>query len=308
MEIKNRPAFKRQQGFSLIELLIAIPISLLILFAVLKIFTATVQSVSMQNGFSRVQENGRMAIELISRDIRGADYWGCANDINAITNNLSNPSAVDLLLSNGGIDGEEDASSLIIDGKDVLDGSDTLTLRGAQSYSNVKLQGAMAMNSGTMTILTGSSIESGDMILTTDCQVGDLFANTADTQNTNKLASSVNLSKAYSADAQILSPSSKTYFIAESQSGDGVYSLYRGVNGSASEMVRGINDLQVRYGEDSNASGAVDSYSDAASVSNMDNVLVIRVILVSESGNGVSGSALERSYTVTSAIRNRTRW
>jgi type IV pilus assembly protein PilW len=305
--VKNsNPHFKAHKGFSLIELMIAIPISLLVLFAVLKIFTANIHGVSMQNGFSRVQENGRMAIELISRDIRGADYWGCANDSSEITNNLSDTSSVDLDLSDGGIEGSNDVSSLTIDSQNVLDGTDTLTLRGAQSYSNVAVESSMSTTSDSITVTSGNSIESGDMILITDCEVGDIFSNTSNTASNATLSSTSSLSTTYDTGAQILSPSSKTYFIAASASDASVYSLYRSVNGSASEMVRGINDLQISYGEDTNSSGSVDKYYDADSVDDMDDVLTIRIELMSESGNGVSGSSLERTYTVTTNIRNHT--
>ena len=51
--------------------------------------------------------------------------------------------------------------------------------------------------------------------------------------------------------------------------------------------------------------GSADTFSDA-STATMENVVSIRVQLVSESGNGASGISLERSYTVTANIRNRT--
>jgi type IV pilus assembly protein PilW len=306
--------------------MIAIPLSVLVLFAVMKIFSANIQGVHMQNAFSRVQENGRMVIELLSRDIRGADYWGCANDITTIANNLdtsdSDYSDVDLLLGDGGLEGSENVSSLTIAGITVLDGTDTLTLRGSQSLSGVTIEEPyMTSNSAAIHISTGSGIETGDIILVTDCEVGDIFTNTAGNTDTSgsldhntgnvSVTDAIDngdkeLATTYEGDAQILSPSSKTYFIGESGSGGGVYSLYRSVNGTASEMVRGINDLQLMYGEDTNGSGSVDTYSDADGVTDMDNVLAIRVQLVSVSGNGASGSSLERTYTVATSIRNRT--
>jgi len=304
MRKNNNSHFKSHKGFSLIELMIAIPVSLLVLFAVLKIFTANIHGVSVQNGFSRVQENGRMAIELISRDIRGADYWGCANDRDDITNNLSDATSVDLDLSDGGLEGNNDVSSLTIDSENVLDGTDTLTLRGAQSYSNVAVNADMSSTSDSISITSGSSIAKDEMILITDCVVGDIFSNSATSSST--LTHSGNLSSAYAIGAQILSPSSRTYFIAASASDSSVYSLYSSVNGSVNEVVRGVSDLQIRYGEDTNSSGSVDTYSDADSVSDMDDVLTIKIELVSESGNGVSGTSIERTYTATTNIRNHT--
>ena len=89
LKIKKYRNLCQQAGFSLIELMISIPLGLLVLFAVLKIFTANIEGVNLQNSFSRVQEHGRMSMELMVRDIRMADYWGCANEFSLITNNLN---------------------------------------------------------------------------------------------------------------------------------------------------------------------------------------------------------------------------
>lgn len=315
MDIKIKSSdLQIQRGFSLIELMIAIPIGLLVLFAVLKIFTVNIQGVNMQNAFARVQENGRMATELISRDIRGVDYWGCVNDSSLIINNLAAPGAVDLVLTNGAVEGENNVAVATfsfnrtntdgtVDAIFAQTGSDILTLRGAQSYAGVAITAMVAFDSGVVTLSDGTGIENGAAFLISDCENGDIFSNTS---ASGALGYAGSLSSDYDTDAQILSPTSKTYFIAASESNNAVSSLYRRVNGIASEMVRGIKDLQVTYGEDRDGNGSVEVYSDASAVSDMGNVLAIRVELVSESGNGVSGTALERTYTITGNVRNRT--
>lgn len=66
-----------QQGFSLIELMIAILISTILLLGVLELFGNTFRTDRTHTELARVQENGRVAMELIAREVRRAGYQGC---------------------------------------------------------------------------------------------------------------------------------------------------------------------------------------------------------------------------------------
>ncbi len=68
-----------QQGFSLIELMVAILISTILLLGVLELFGDTFRSDRTHTELARVQENGRVAMELIAREVRRAGYQGCAS-------------------------------------------------------------------------------------------------------------------------------------------------------------------------------------------------------------------------------------
>ena len=317
---KKKGAFKAQYGFSIIEMMIAIPLGLLVVAAVLQVFTASIQGVHLQNSFSRVQENGRMATQLMMRDIRGADYWGCAGDIGAITNHLDTTdsayNAAILPAAGAGIDGANNVVSQTISGIAVKDATDTLTLRGAGSLSGVKVSTPyMPTTAAVIHITIGSSLAKGDIILISDCKQADLFSNTQENTPTNGnighntgtisvgiANTSKNLSHTYGGDAQILAPFTKVYFIGVNNSGS--HSLYRSDNGVARELVRGINDLQLMYGEDNSGNGSANSFT--ATPTNMDNVISIRASLTAESGESSSGKPLERTYHTTANIRNRT--
>ncbi len=71
-------------GFSLVELLIAIGLGVLLMTGVVQMFLGSKQTFSTQQGVSKVQETGRLAIEFISRDLREAGYYGCYSPINKI--------------------------------------------------------------------------------------------------------------------------------------------------------------------------------------------------------------------------------
>lgn len=309
-----------QSGFSVIELMISISLGLLVLLAVLEIFSASMQGVHLQNNFSRVQENGRLATELIVRDIRGADYWGCIDDISEISNHLDtspssgyNPSI--LPTAGHAINGQNDVTSQTISSINVTDNTDILTLRGATSISGVKINAPMSATDETIQVSISNSIPQGHVILISDCREADLFSNTEQTTSTNAQIGhavgtlstgidnvSSNLSHTYGEDAQILSPYTKVYFIGENNSSSN--SLYRADNGVVNELVRGVNNLQLMYGEDTSGDGSINIFT--ATPTDIDQVLSIRVSITAESGDNAQGTSLERTYNTTANIRNRT--
>jgi len=314
----------QQRGFSLIELMITIPLGLLVMFAVLKIFTVSMQGVNLQNAFSRVQENGRMATELLIRDIRGADYWGCLRDTSLIINHLddddSDFDATLIPTGRMGVAGEDNVSSQTIASIPVKDATDTLTLRGASSIANIKIAYPYVNhNAASIHINPGGDIPEGASIMIGDCAGADLVTVSSSNSNNGTIVHNsgnltINLavdnefktlSRTYSSSAQLMTPYVKTYFIGENAAGS--YSLFLTVdNGVANELVRGVNDLQLLYGEDTNDNGAPDTFSDASGGVNMNTVRSIRFSLVAQSSSGAGNTPLSKTYTVTANIRNRT--
>ncbi len=71
--MKNKPY---QTGMTLIEILIALLIGAFLLGGVLQIFVSSKQTNRMQENLSRLQENGRFAMNFLTKDIRMAGYWG----------------------------------------------------------------------------------------------------------------------------------------------------------------------------------------------------------------------------------------
>lgn len=66
-----------QSGFSLIELMITLILSSLLLLGVLQLYINSNATDRTSNELARVQESGRVAIELIGREARRAGYQGC---------------------------------------------------------------------------------------------------------------------------------------------------------------------------------------------------------------------------------------
>ncbi|MCY1285411.1 hypothetical protein D3C76_764050 [compost metagenome] len=76
---------RQQQGLSLIELMIAILISSLLLLGVIQLFGNTSTSDRTNTAMARIQESGRIALEIIGADARRAGYQGCSSAANKTT-------------------------------------------------------------------------------------------------------------------------------------------------------------------------------------------------------------------------------
>lgn len=72
----------KQYGLSLIELMIAVLISCLLILGVTQMFGNTSQTDRTSSAIARVQESGRVALEVIGEDARRAGYQGCSSAAN----------------------------------------------------------------------------------------------------------------------------------------------------------------------------------------------------------------------------------
>ena len=100
-----------QKGLSLIETMVAITISLILLAGVAQIYLSSKQSFRIQNELATFQENQRIVLEILSKDIRKAGFsnggmvvpiFDTANTTDGGSNNsdqiaISYESAVDCL-------------------------------------------------------------------------------------------------------------------------------------------------------------------------------------------------------------------
>ncbi len=70
----------QQRGLTLIELMVAMVISLLILAGLFTVYQSNQRGNRFNDGLTRAQENGRFAVDFLARDIRQAAFP--ANDVN----------------------------------------------------------------------------------------------------------------------------------------------------------------------------------------------------------------------------------
>jgi type IV pilus assembly protein PilW len=69
-----------QNGFSLLEMLLAMALGLIVVTGIVQLFIGNSQSANIISGQARLQENARFAFEFISTAARRAGYFGCIRD------------------------------------------------------------------------------------------------------------------------------------------------------------------------------------------------------------------------------------
>ena len=255
------PALRRQQGVTLVELMIALAIGLLVTVAMLKVYVDASGMYRFNEGLARVQENGRFALEFIRRDARVAGFWGCNS------NAKPNP-------------GIKEASDAYIDVDRYITGTeggdndpDSITFRSATG-SGVLVTSGMSNENSRITVDPESigSLSKDTAALISDCENGDLFQITGISGTTleHTVAADANaspdLSKKYLAGARVYEARQTTYCVADGigkdKDGKPIPSLRRayGKNSvsdceTGDELLEGIENMQILYGEDTDADG-----------------------------------------------------
>lgn len=74
-----------QHGLTLVEILVALVISAFLMAGVIQLFLGSKQTFRSHDALSRIQENGRFALEAMSRDIRAAGYYPTTTTITTTT-------------------------------------------------------------------------------------------------------------------------------------------------------------------------------------------------------------------------------
>lgn len=302
---------RRQHGLSMVELMVALAVSLFLVLGVIQVYLGNKQTYRLTDSMSRVQENGRFAMETLARDLRMADFWGCAGYANVSKNDLDttnagyDPNIHNFSGTNDGLRGTDNTG---------LNGSDTLTLRGAiPGGVNVEAPAAPTTSSSLKVTAGDHGLQIGDIIMVSDCSGADIF------QITNLQTSgskhnvvhnsgstgvvpgnaSGDLSKTYLGNASIYKMRVVTYSVAAGPSGEPA--LYVNDNGQSYALVEGVENMQILYGEDVNNDSVADRYVAYGSVGDIENVVSVRIeLLVRAPETGVLDEAQTLTYNGTS--------
>ena len=81
----------RQQGLSLIELMVALAIGAFLVLGVVTVFLANKDSARIENSLARLQENARFALDLMREDLHRSQYLGCNTGDVFLINMIDDP-------------------------------------------------------------------------------------------------------------------------------------------------------------------------------------------------------------------------
>lgn len=262
----QRSTAKRMAGLSLVELMIAMTLGLATIGTVGWVYLGASQTFRTQDSIARLQEGARYAFEVISSDLRMTGAAGCSFRTN--TNVIANYSTVwyanlfdQPLLSN-----EQNGTA-----NSTTEFSDALQIIRADVTREFIVQShdaaSAAINVGAYT-----GINVGDPLLITNCNHAAVFAASSATSPvighaasggnaTSDLGNGGPITYLPTMGSRIYPLQAATYYVDTNPAG--VPSLYRLTPSGAEELVEGVEDLQVSFGVDTDASpdGEVDLIS-----------------------------------------------
>jgi type IV pilus assembly protein PilW len=264
-----------------------------------------------------MQDNARYAFQVLSRDIRMAGYFGCAGSDIVPVNTLNTPT--DFLYSFGNaVQGYEASAPVIITTS--LAGTDSVVIRGVEG-SGVKVTahpGGTPPGSADLKVTPASGLAANDIVLVSDCLAAAIFQITNisssfpfdNVLHNTGLGVPGNATKALGKEyvgGEIMKISTRVYYISDAA---GRPALYRRVGAAAAEeVVEGVENMQIEYGEDSNADLTADVYRKANAVADWSKVVSARVSLLMQTiDNNVASQPQPYTYngaTTTPAATDR---
>ncbi len=345
-----------QSGVTLVELMIALVLGLIIAAGVSQIFVSSQKIYRITEEQSRVQESTRFSFEFLTRNFREAGYSGCraVEQLNIqVIANAPTPNYSAQNIVNGSQATSSTLWSPVLNSDiedDVIPETDTISIQKGGSCG-ATLVGSLSSSNANIQILAPNScnISSGDVLMLTDCEDAHIFRATNASNGTNLQtiahAASQNTgthfclnqsgvgtgscgsgnSKLYGSDAELLTFTSLTYYIATGAGGQNALFVYDSTTTTKTELVEGIEDMQIKYGVDTDDNDIADDYQTADVIdtaNNWDKVISAEISLLlktqkdnlttaqqSFSYNGTTINATDKRlyhvYTTVISIRNR---
>lgn len=294
MHIHPKSAWN-QKGLTLVEMMIAMTIGMILLGGVVTVLISSKSTYRVNEAMSRMQENARYAFQLLSRDIRMAGYRGCVGN-NAGTDNVLSKATEFLWKLDQSLEGFEATSAsgwtpaLPSEITIPLGGRDVIVMRGVDG-ANARVI-SHTSESADLAVAADSDIEAGNAVLASNCQGATIFqATNVSNVSGQKIIAHANGAGGPNATAalgrlftggEVVRVSTRAYYIRTNPRG--IPSLFwrRGEN-PAEELVEGIENMQILYGEDTNEDRAADIYRTANSVTNWNAVVSVRIDLLAQS-------------------------
>ncbi|QYR52535.1 prepilin-type N-terminal cleavage/methylation domain-containing protein [Lysobacter soyae] len=322
-----------QEGFTLVELMISLVLGLLVIAAAGGIFLSNKRVYGSTEAINRIQENQRAAFELMSRDLREAGANPCTrfNATVGPVNLLADRSSPVWSRFQMGLTGTEGGTSdnVVVynaGGRSRVTAHATpgADLTVSDTAGLVNGQTLMVCNADTAMIFSATKITSGGTIVGHDgagnCGRGFTrqpdYARCADAvaSNVGYCFNSIDQATCGASaergrsPAMLIVPAAIQWSIANN--GRGGTSLFRTVNGTASEIAEGVTSLQLSY-KIGNSTAFVDA--SAVGAAQWATVTAVRVGMnfVAAQGaqsttdiRGTNNAALTRTAVDVIALRN----
>jgi len=289
---------KKQDGISLIELLIASAVGLVLLAVAVQLYLNSKQAYVANEGISRLQENGRIAIHILNQEIRTAGFVGCAqlSDEFALHNDPYNTKTTFNLDGEIiGYRGKNNSWSPSLPPsrslkRRIVPGTDALLIKKAAEVSVDVLDDMSSRDK--ILVSSEQQFKKNDVLLISDCVRADIFKVQSVVKTRSPkgqlLTSVTPLSERYKKHAEVGKFLAKVYFIGKTgrtnETGKDIYGLYVknlvGRDTAAKELLEGIANMQLKFGVADKDQNEITEYRTADQIAEWKNVQSVDVALM----------------------------
>jgi type IV pilus assembly protein PilW len=313
-----------QGGATLVELMIAMTLALLLSGAA-GLIAVNSKSVFRANAsVARLQDNARFALDTLSHDLRMAGFNGCVGGGSPPSSKL-NAAGFQYAYAGGllGFHASGATWSPALDSSisgltpPPLAGTEVMTVRTV-SGGPIALTAAMAGSSAALKVDAASGLALGDIVMAANCSNAVAFEITAD-PGLGSVAhaaggpapgnAGADLGVSFGTDASVYRLVTHTYYVAPSVLQPGTNSLwlysvpnYAGTP-NPQEIVEGVQNIALLYGEDTDADGVPNRYVTADAVGVWANVVAVRVQLLMQTvQNNMAASAQPYTFNGVTTV------
>jgi Prokaryotic N-terminal methylation motif len=323
----------RSRGLSLVELMVALAISMVVLFVVSNVFVATKMNTRLQTGVSRANENAQMSSELLAREIRHTAHIGCpqlgdpaSGAHRAVRDSLEagNSSSTFSISQDNAIrvlgTSDADAPPSMVAGSATLD-----VVHGANDGVHLS---ARMLGRGAVMYLTGNpgfntaSLSGTNSypaaIISTCAESTEVFEVAQVLEGPWRIVPKNNLRVPYTSDSRVMPAARTQFFLAPYTRPDderSTLAVYRrtmrrdGVNWNAAEPIaHDVRNMNVVLHLDSDGDYEADTQLPFGSPYDSKQIVGLSLNLVFETPKnikGTNGNVVERPYTSAINIRAR---
>jgi type IV pilus assembly protein PilW len=325
-----------QTGFSMVELMVSLTLSLILLAGVLSLVYSSKITYLENQRVAGNQEGARAAFEMILRDLRGSGFPGCSQPVATMVtsqNILANPTSL-LWALDVPLQGYEGSSGTWAPALDPLltgaapppsPGNDIIAIRTIHpGQPQFRTTVGVDPDDDIVVAKTATQQVAGNTFVIGDYQAETFFeATVTDNKTTATLKrdttgtpsnGSADLLAAFKVGALVTSIDTVVYYIAPSataavQNGQPGPSLWRIVssanNAAPQEVIPDVERMEVQYGLDTNADNAVDEYDNADVINaagTWSNVISVRIAILVRSAQANSPEVDKKTYTLLDTV------
>jgi len=282
----------QQQGLSLVELVVAVGLASFIIGGIFQVVLSNRQAFHLTESMVRVQESGRFALNFISDDVRQSGGYGCTPTFDSVSQNIQS-FAAEMPDINGiqtaapaNFGNSTDGAS---GGATAFDAPDTLGLLKLNQNSATITGGVL--DPSTLSMTNEGSFATGDYVLVSNCEIADLIRLGVGSTNVQMVDATGGLRYGFYTiqnKRTTINEIEHRFFAVNADN-----ELELGINGARQVLLDGVENIQYRYGVDSDGDLVPDYFANISTIpaASITDIVAVNISVLTVSGSLVEGNA-----------------